>query len=177
MEIWKDVNGYVGLYKVSNTGKILSMKKGKEMTLHVDVYGYHIATLYKDKKHKTHKVHRLVAIAFIPNPNEYPSVNHKDENKKNNHVDNLEWSSSFYNANYGSRNKNISKTQTNRIDQARHVLQFTRDGLLVAEFESVREAERQTGVYRSNIIACCKGNKRYPAAGGFVWEYKESINN
>lgn len=172
MEVWKDINEYVGLYKVSNTGKIISMKKGKEMTLHVDVYGYPIVTLYKDKKHKTHKVHRLVAIAFIPNPNNYPSVNHKDENKKNNHIDNLEWSSCFYNANYGSRNKNISKTQTNRIDQARPVLQFTRSGLLVSEFESVREAERQTGIYRSNIIACCKGNKRHPAAGGFVWRYK-----
>ncbi len=174
MEKWKDVFGYEGLYKVSNTGKIFSVKKHIEMKLQLDVYGYKIVTLYKNKKHKTYKVHRLVAIAFIPNQNKQSQVNHIDENKTNNNVCNLEWCSSNYNANFGNRNKNISKKQKNRIDQVKSVMQITSDGRLVAEFESVREAERKTGIFRSNIIACCKGKKRYPKAGGFVWKYNDN---
>jgi hypothetical protein len=176
MEILKDIVGYEGLYKVSASGDVFSVKKDMKMTLHLDRYGYLIITLFKDKKHKSHKVHRLVANAFIPNPNNHPSVNHKDETKTNNHESNLEWCSSLHNANYGSRNKNISSSQTNRKDQARQVVQLTVGGQYIAEYNSVREAERETAVYRSNIIACCKGNKRYPSAGGFVWMYKELFN-
>jgi len=92
-EIWKDIQGFEGLYKISNFGRVLSFKKGKMKNLCIDKDGYLVVNLYKKNKNHNKKVHRLVADAFIPNPNNLPEVNHKNENndKANNYVDNLEW--------------------------------------------------------------------------------------
>lgn len=122
MEIWKDIVGYENLYQVSNLGRIKSVErksktKGnsyrtlKERILKPAIVhnGYERVCLFKDKKGKCYRVNRLVAEAFIKNPNNLTQVNHKDENKLNNRVDNLEWCSASYNINYGDRNNKVAK--------------------------------------------------------------------
>ena len=112
-EEWKDIKGYEGLYQVSNLGRVKSLgnnksKKEKILDPKPNMYGYKEVRLSKEGKRKPYKVHRLVAIYFIPNPNNYKEVNHKDEDKTNNHVSNLEWCDRKYNINYGTRNKKAS---------------------------------------------------------------------
>lgn len=120
-EIWKDIEGYEGWYQVSNLGRVrsveryvnykktgLSFRKSRILKLKSDYYGYRSVNLSVNCKVKTYKVHRLVAQAFIPNPNNLPCINHKDENKSNNFVSNLEWCSIAYNNTYGTR---IERTQ------------------------------------------------------------------
>lgn len=122
-EIWKEITGYEGLYQVSNLGNvrrighletnkngIQRMLKDKNLKPKVDGKGYVHVILFNQNKRKTIRIHRLVAEMFIPNPNNYPQVNHKDEDKQNNKVDNLEWCTNKYNSNYGNRCQNISKT-------------------------------------------------------------------
>lgn len=117
MEIWKDINGYIGIYQVSNMGNVRSLqreeykcrqgyrvRKGRQLKPGRDKKGYLLVGLRKDGKCKTRRIHRLVAEAFIPNPNNLPQINHKDENKCNNTVDNLEWCTPSYNINYGKAN-------------------------------------------------------------------------
>ncbi len=121
-EIWKDIPEYEGLYQASNLGniKVLNrivnsgiknnktvIRKGKLLKQRIN-QGYYEVALSKDNKKRFLKVHRLIAITFIPNLNNLPSINHKDENKLNNRVDNLEWCSIKYNCNYGTRNQRIS---------------------------------------------------------------------
>lgn len=126
-EIWRSIDGYEGLYEVSNTGLIRSLDrfvgnrnriKGKILSIRIEKDGYCSVALSKDGKIKRYKIHRLVAQAFIPNPEGLPQVNHKDENKTNNNVDNLEWCTSKYNINYGSRlNKSLlTKSERGYID-------------------------------------------------------------
>lgn len=163
-EIWKDVNGCNGLYQVSNEGRVKSMNYNhtnnekilKQCTVNG---GYKQVVLFYNSKRKRKMVHRLVAEAFISNPLNLPQVNHKDENKENNCVDNLEWCDCSYNINYGTRNDKISKP----------VLQYTKDGTLVNTFKSVREAERETKLWHCSISACCKGKLK--TTGGFIWKY------
>lgn len=108
--IWKDIPGYEGLYKVSNTGKIFSVVTNRELSVIQRSDGYTGITLC-DKNHnkKQFRVHQLVAKAFIPNPNNLPMINHKNEIKNDNRVENLEWCNNFYNSNYGNRNLILSK--------------------------------------------------------------------
>ena len=117
-EIWKDVVGYEKLYQVSNNGKIKSYKRsgtnGKILNGEVDEWGYIRVTLSKNSKIKKHKVHRLVAEAFILNPNNFLQVNHKDGNKQNNCVDNLEWCTASYNTKHSYIN-NLNKTKGKKI--------------------------------------------------------------
>ena len=163
MEIWKDIEGYEGLYQVSNKGRVKSLYKGSERILRpgIDRYGYYKIMIYKDSVRKTFKLHRLVAQAFIPNPENKPQVNHKDENKLNNCVNNLEWSTAKENSNYGSRNERLS----------RKILQYSKSGDFIREWQSAVEVKRVLGIANSHIIACCKGKRK--SAGGFVWGYKE----
>lgn len=130
MAIWKEINGYEGLYKVSDEGKVMSMDrliynngnhtynkvKGKELKI-LRSGNYYYVHLYKDKMCKNYYIHRLVAMAFIPNPNNYDYINHKDENPSNNNIDNLEWCTASYNCNYGNHNQKMraSKTGTHRV--------------------------------------------------------------
>ena len=116
MEIWKDIEGYEGLYQVSNMGRIKSLgndktRKEKILSLKPKKKGYIMVTLYKNSKREYKYVHRLVAENFLPNPNDLPEVNHKDENKENNTVYNLEWCTAKYNNNYGDRRKKASKSR------------------------------------------------------------------
>ena len=159
-EIWKDCKGYEGLYQVSNLGRVWNVKLQKYLKGSYNKDGYHQVYLTaKNGKRKTESVHRLVALAFLSNPNNLPQVNHKDENKGNNCVDNLEWCNAKYNANHGTRNKRISKA--NSIP----VYCFELDKI----FYGTREAERELGINHSSISKACKGKQK--TTGGYHWEY------
>lgn len=169
-EIWKDIKGYEGLYKVSNLGKVYSIAYKKCLSPRSD-RGYLCILLHKSGNKKYFLIHRLVAEAFIPNPNNYPQVNHKDEDKQNNHVSNLEWCTRKYNMNYGTRNK-----------RARNSLKwkFTKVICITTgeEFDCISAASTKYNVMRANIRACCK-NKiksagKHPVTGEkLVWKYIE----
>lgn len=182
-EIWKDIEGYEGLYQVSNCGRVKRLagivkgnwKQGerrqeeralKPLNSHLE---YKSVSLSKDGKMTHYLIHRLVAQAFIPNPENLPQVNHKDENKVNNNVENLEWCTSEYNNNYGSHNERSSQAKING-KASKAVLQYSLDGTLVKEWPSVNEIQRQTGWDDSFISKCCRG--RYKTAYGYKWSYR-----
>lgn len=174
--MWKTIKGYENLYEISDKGEVRSfdrtlpcghnsthMLKGKILTPCNNGKGYLHIYLIKDGKSKKFYVHRLVADAFLENPNNYPCVNHKDENRSNNDVSNLEWCTHLYNSNYGRCRQKISEKAT-KIP----VIQILSDGTEV-RYESTHYAEKCTHINHSNITSCCKG--RTKTAGGFVWRY------
>lgn len=163
-EIWRDVKGYEGKYQVSNLGRVKSLnynRTGVERVLkkQLDKDGYECLMLAKNGKYKTCKVHRLVAEAFIPNPDGLPCVNHKDECKNNNIVTNLEWCSVAYNNAYGTHG-DISKVS---------VFQYSKEYNLVSSYPSVRDMERITGYDHATISKCCNGKRNQ--AYGYLWSY------
>ena len=147
-EIWKDIEGYEGLYQVSNLGRVKSLKYNKERILKIanGTDGYKIVGLTYNSKRKTFKVHRLVAQAFIPNPNEYPQVNHKDEDKGNNKVDNLEWCDNKYNCNYGNHIKNCTGHNKRKV-----ICTTTNE-----KFNSIVEASEKYNIDAADIVHCCQ---------------------
>lgn len=115
-EIWKDIKGYEGLYQISNLGRVKSLRFNKEMIMKIHIpknNWYPVIHLRKNGVSKTIKIHRIVAQTFILNPNNLPIVNHKDENKTNNCVDNLEWCSRKYNAIYGTALERAKESRIN----------------------------------------------------------------
>lgn len=157
-EIWKDIPDYEGLYKVSNFGNIKSVRKNKIMVPYSN-HGYLQLCLRKNNIAKTYKVHRLVAQAFIPNPNNLPCINHKDENPSNNYVNNLEWCSVEYNIKYGTRTE---KTQ-------KEIKQYDLDGNFIKNWKSIIEIERVMNIPHNNIIYCCQNKRK--TAGNYMWKY------
>ena len=180
-EIWKDIRDYEGLYQISNKGNVKSIgnnktKKEKILKSSVDTIGYLFVGLCKNGVQKRYFVHRLVAQAFIQNPNNYPQVNHKDENKQNNCVKNLEYCDAKYNVNYGTRNKRVVEKNTNHPSLSKPVLQINPNtNEIIAEFPSIKEVERQFGFLHSNISRCCNGKPKRKTAYGYIWRYKESV--
>ena len=168
-EIWKDIKGYEGFYQVSNIGRVRSLPvrsktkyfKGDILTTFTDKAGYICVNLSR----KTYKVHRLVAIAFIENPNNYKCVNHKDECKTNNKASNLEWCTHKYNNNYGTRNERISQ------NSGRKVIQYGLDGSLIKVWDSISIASRYYGVKRWTICGCCAGRQK--TSCGYIWRYSD----
>lgn len=152
-EIWKDVDGYAGLYQVSNLGRVKSFKqswkygKPKEFILKPSLInsGYHVVTLYQKDKKEKFQVHRLVASTFIPNPLNLPCVNHKDENKLNNCADNLEWCTYQYNNCYGTARLRAITTAGNPI------MQKTLDGYLLATYQSVGIASHLLNINKGTL--------------------------
>ena len=174
-EIFKDVKGYEELYQVSNFGRVKSLGNGnsnnsKERILKPskNSKGYFQVHLSKNGKSKMCKIHRLVAQTFIPNPNNLTEINHIDEDKTNNRVENLEYCTHEYNCNYGTRIERIVKKQTNG-KRSKIVLQFTLSGEFIREWPSTMECERN-GYYHGNVGACCRGEKPYYK--GYIWKYK-----
>lgn len=172
-EIWKDVVGYEGLYKVSNKGRIWSVPRlnrgrvfgGYLIRIVVDKRNRCTVALHKDGKSVTFIPARLVATAFIREPNPDEEINHLDENPLNNCVENLEWCSHKYNCNYGTRVDRI-KTKQNMP-----ILQYTLDGLFIAEHTSMHIAAESINADAGHICDCCLGNRQY--AYGFFWRYKD----
>lgn len=168
-EEWKPIPGYDGKYEVSNWGRVRSFKRQKERILSpIQKYdGYYRVQLCKDSRVKELLVHRLVAEAFISNPSKLSQVNHKDEDKRNNYVMNLEWCTPGYNLTYGTRMERISK----------RVVQLDKGGNFIAEFESINEAARRTGIAPTSICYCCQHKPSYKSAKGFIFMYKDEYLN
>lgn len=161
IEEFREVVGFEGLYEVSNLGKVRNIKTGRILKPWRCTSGYLEVYLVNNGKY-VKLIHRLVAQAFLPNPQNLPQVNHKDEDKTNNTVDNLEWCTSQYNANYGNRNKKVAERLSLPI------LQLDLKGNFIKEFPSIRQAMRDTGV--NNIPFVLSG--RYNQSGGYLWKYK-----
>lgn len=155
MEIWRDIEGYEGLYQVSNYGKVKNVNTNKILKQFLTDKGYCKVSLSNCGNEKHLRVHRLVAEAFISNPDNLPQINHKDEDKTNNRVENLEWCDCKYNINYGTRLERISK----------RVL-CIETGII---YNSINEAARQTGIFNSSICNVCNGKRK--SAGKYHWEY------
>lgn len=164
-EIFKEINDFEGYY-ISNLGRVKSCKRKTEKFIAVkdDTHGYLIVKLWKDNKQYSKKIHRLVAEAFISNPENLRDVNHKDENKHNNCVENLEWISHKDNINYGTRNERANKTKSKAI------IQLDLNGNVINEFISSYDVERQLDISESNINQCCNGKRK--TAGGYKWQFK-----
>ncbi len=171
-EIWRtavyDGEIYEGLYKVSNWGKILNLNyrnTGKERLVKTseDKDGYLQVKLRKNGEYKTCKVHRLIAQTFIPNPEGKPEVNHIDEDKTNNRVDNLEWKWHKDNINHGTHNERIAKALSKKV------LQLSLSGELIREWSSTMECGRN-GFNQGAVAACCRG--KLLQYKGFLWRYK-----
>lgn len=172
-EIWKDVSEFGDIYQVSNLGRIKNAKSDIILSQYINKArgGYHQVSFTYHGKHYTRYVHRVVAKAFIPNPDNLPEVNHKDENKSNNNVNNLEWCTSKYNIHYsGIPQKTIPYLIAYSNQLKKPVCQYTKDGVLVNKFDGVREAERVTGLYSNSISKCCLGKQEY--VGNFIWRYE-----
>ncbi len=196
-EEWIDIEGYENLYQVSNTGKIKSLKRTilyentnqtgisfctrkecEERILKLSSNrGYQIVALSKDGQRKTYQVHRLVALHFLPNPNNLPCINHKDENKKNNNVDNLEWCTEEYNNNYGTRNTRIVEKLKEKPEYYKPVICYDLQNNYVKTYSSAVEAGKSLGIAASGITACCKLYKGRATAAGYKWKYKDSDVN
>ena len=162
----KMVEGFPN-YTIDRSGNVRNEVTGHPVKARCEPRtGYVYVALYNNRKGKRALVHRLVAKAFLPNPANLPCVNHKDENKRNNSTENLEWCTYKYNANYG-------KAPVKMMQEARKrpVKQYDSTGMLIATYESACEAERKTGIKQSNISKCCLGRKWYRTAGGYVWEF------
>lgn len=170
-EIFKNIDGFEGHYQVSNLGRVKSLKFGKEKILKPHAFngGYLRVDLCMNGEKKPDIVHRLVARAFIPNPKNLPEVNHRDEDKSNNCVENLEWVSSGENINFGTRNLRVAEKLSNGI-RSKKVLQFTKDGTFVREWPSIHEVERQLGFDDGHICGCCKGKRQ--SAYNYIWRYR-----
>lgn len=171
-EVWKDIPNYEGLYQVSNLGRVKSFRKSTKYHCESEYIlkpslannGYCQVTLYDNTVRHKFLVHRLVAEAFLPNPNGYPQVNHKDENPLNNAVNNLEWCTAEYNNAYGTARIRMIETTSIPVEQ------LTIDGRVIAIYRSARIAAEIIGVARSSLsYAITKGSN----CKGYFWRYSE----
>jgi 16S rRNA A1518/A1519 N6-dimethyltransferase RsmA/KsgA/DIM1 with predicted DNA glycosylase/AP lyase activity len=168
-EVWKGIDGYDD-YQVSNLGNVRSLNynhtgvaKNLVQTKHRE--GYYRLSLWADKKPKWFFVHRLVAQAFIPNPNDYPIINHKDEDKTNNNADNLEWCSQKYNLTYG--------TKVSYVARRKPIFKICKSTNKILErYCSAKQAGLENGICDTTIIRVANGEKKRKSAGGFAWRYE-----
>lgn len=185
-EVWKPVVGYEGLYEVSNLGRVKSLeridkmnrlRKGVILAPIIRKDRYKKVALSNNGVAKKVYIHRIMMEAFVPNPNNYPYINHKDENPSNNFIfintdgtvdpqkSNLEWCTPEYNNNYGTIKERVSKKHS------KTVVQKSLSGEFVRKYESLQEAAKTVGVTAGRISACCLNRQRAKTAGGFIWEY------
>lgn len=163
-EIFVPIKDYEDRYLVSNTGKIFSIKRQIFLKPVIE-RNYYRVQLFNGKKFKHFHIHRIVANTFLSNPYNLPEVNHKDEDKLNNNVSNLEWCTKTYNINYGTC---IHRSLCKRSKQ---VEQYDKSNNLIDSYLSIMDAERVTKIPNANINACCKGKRN--TAGGYIWRYVE----
>lgn len=177
-EIWKDIEGWEGFYQVSNFGRVKSLErfvngpkgliklKEKILSPKIDKNGYLLVGFHKEGIQKYMRIHRLVAMAFIPNPNNFPQINHIDENKRNNYVSNLEWCTHKYNLNYGTCKARM------RHSKMKRVAQFTLGGKLVKIWDSITSVQEETGWSLYAISLACLGKTK--TSKGFLWKYLDN---
>ena len=184
-EVWKDIEGFDNRYMVSNLGRVKTI--GFTYTLYgkLQIKPDHILRTISRKdgyckinlggygKQKTLNLHRLVATAFVPNPNNYPIINHKDENPTNNCSDNLEWCTYKYNNNYGTFKEKHSIAFKNYPKFSKPIIQMTLEGKYIQEFPSIAEAARQLGVNYVNISDYLNNQNKRNHAYGYKWKFKE----
>ena len=173
-ELWKDVVGYEGLYRVSSHGRVKSFHKSWESGLIMKCRTHHksgypqVQLKSKKGKNRTIYVHRLVAVAFIPNPENKLCVNHIDENRENNVLENLEWVTHKENSNHGTRNKRISlQGKGNRNSVRKPVWSIGVDGK-ITQFESAAEGAKSVNIDKSNVAKAARENR---ICRGFRWSY------
>lgn len=187
VEEWRPVKGFEGLYEVSNLGRVRSMDRwymhmGRGYVKHLEFHkgrimkqqenkGYPIVKIYKEGKCTTRQVHRLVAETFIPNPNNMPIVNHKDENPKNNNVNNLEWCTQGYNVHYGGGLDRLVKSNEYRM---RTIEQLTKSGEHVAYHKGIEQLIKRKGFCGRSIYRCLKKKKGFKSAYGYRWRYVDN---
>ena len=184
IEIWKDIKGYEGLYQVSDCGRIKSLErdvycqngivhhlKEKILVPALNNKGYQYVNLSKNGKGKLMLVHRLVAMAFIPNPENKSQINHKNEVKTDNVVENLEWCTASYNALYGTRNERIIQNRRSyKFGNAPHAKPvFCVE--LNKKFDCAKRVEEELGIWGTSIGRACRGERN--TAGGFRWRFAD----
>lgn len=197
MEIWKDIEGYEGKYQVSNFGNVRSLKYrnqniSKNLTPQTSHKGYKVVNLMEGGKNKFALVHRLVAMAFVDNPNNYPIVNHKDENPQNNHVDNLEWCTYSYNTSY-SMNIHPERKRINADNLEKYsprnkkgvphkfrnqVAILDDNNNIIKVYDNAVTAASILGLHTCNVTEVCKANKKRQIGkkrrtGGYIFEFLE----
>lgn len=194
MKLWSDIIGFEGLYKCSTDEEILNVTTGKILKNYLGNTGYYVVNLYKEEKPYRKSIHRILMEAFVPNPNNLPCINHKDEDKTNNYLhvnddgtidlekSNLEWCTHKYNCNYGTsperigaKNK-IALTGKYNTKISKEPYQFTLDGVFLKKWPSTMEVERVLKIPNTHISACCLMKPYYKTAGTkeehFKWSYK-----
>lgn len=186
-EEWKDIKEYEGLYQVSSLGRVKSLDRtnikfnrsvplrGRMLKLNTNIHGYPFVTIYKNGVCRSRTVHRLVAEAFILNPEAKPQVNHINGCKSDNRVDNLEWVTASDNQKHSFRvlgTKNSMKGKCGNLNaKSKTVLQMDMNCVVIAEYESAYEASRCTSGSPQGISRCCRGVRN--SHRGFKWKYKE----
>lgn len=183
-EKWKDIQGYEGLYQISNYGRVKSLGRiskrksrwGGQYTVVMkekikksskNNKGYSTVHLNYKGKESNFLIHRLVGKAFISNPYNYPEIDHKNENKNDNKINNLIWCTRIYNNTKGIQSKEGRRTSSEF--RMKGVKQFDLQGNLLNTYKGIRIAEEKTSVDNRNIVKCCKG--KVNSAGGFIWRY------
>ena len=157
MEIWRDIPGYLGVYQVSNFGNVRRCGR-KQNLCYVKRNGYLVVHL-SNVNAKLYYIHRLVALAFVPNPDGLPQINHKNEIKTDNRAENLEWCTAKYNNAYGTGRERAAKSHSKAVGQ------YTTGGILVATYDRIKDAREK---YGSHIFSVLAGRRK--TAGGFIWK-------
>lgn len=180
MEEWRSIPSYEGIYEVSSWGRVRSLDriahrtwngidnskpvKGKVLVPKMGANGYFFVMLYKEGKYKIERIHRLVAKVFLPNPNNLPCVNHKDETRTNNHVENLEWCTQKYNLNYGTFPERRARLTSRIVEEVK-------DGKVIATYANRKDAANAVGCSDTAIGDVCLGKQR--AVRGRVFRYQK----
>lgn len=181
-EEWRDIKGYEGFYQASSFGnirnlavysfkykRVIARKNPRLLRPETTRDGYKRVVLSLYGKKKKYSVHRLVASAFVDNPNNYPEVNHKDERTDNNRADNLEWCTAKYNSNYGTLPKRIKERLASNHPTAKVVQQYDMEGKFIRTYPSAKKASEDCGVSPSMIERACLGKAK--TAAGYKWRY------
>ncbi|RJP48805.1 MAG: hypothetical protein C4586_08635 [Anaerolineaceae bacterium] len=188
-EIWKDIPEFEGVYQISNHGRLKKLKCERRPHSYPRIVsvkngnGWYLTIILQfEGKKKTARIHRLVAEAFIPNPENKLEVNHKDTNKQNNHWSNLEWVSRKENHAHAVKNTDIVKGMNhyNKFVRPNIIVQVSPEGDVIKEFPNACEAARTTGVCNRNILQVAHKTQYKPGkirkqAGGFIWRFKDAV--
>ena len=195
-EIWKEIEGFDN-YKISNLGRVKNIKFDRLVKPLLDNRGYIMVNLYKDGKMKRLSLHRLIAIAFIPNPDNKPCIDHINTDRSDNHIDNLRWVTqkenhnnplSLMNHSKASKGRTISEEQKKNQSEkmkgrykgnkwgSKKIIQLTLDGIFVREWDAIKDAAESFGVSSSAIWNCLNGKCQVKSIKGFKWEYKKETD-